>query len=216
MDCDLQDQPEEIPRLLAYTQQERLDFVMAKRANRQDGYFKRLFSKLFYQLLGYLTDTAQDHETANFGIYHRKVIEAVLSMDDYLWYFPVMIKWVGFRGGAMPVVHAPRAVGKSSYSLGKLLRLATNVILSFSDKPLRLVIKTGVFISALTLVASVYYLVQYSRGYITVSGWTSLILSIWFLSGLMISVMGMTGLYVGKIFDQVKQRPIFIIDQIPE
>lgn len=91
MDCDLQDQPEEIPKLYAKAR-EGYDVVLGRRTNRQDGFFERIFSKLFYRVLGYLTDTKQDSTIGNFGIYKQKVIEAVLSMDDNLRYFPAMVK----------------------------------------------------------------------------------------------------------------------------
>jgi dolichol-phosphate mannosyltransferase len=210
MDCDLQDRPEEIAGLYQKTK-EGWDVVLASRANRKDGLFKRLSSKIFYSLLGYLTNTEQDASIANFGIYHRKVIDAILQMGDYQRYFPTMVKWVGFTRTKIPVEHALRDEGKSSYTFGKLLRLAIDVILSFSDKPLRLTVKFGFFLSSLAFVFALFNLVLYFTGNIKVPGYTSLIVSVWFLSGLIITLIGVVGLYIGKTFDKVKGRPTYIV-----
>ncbi|MFN8207842.1 MAG: glycosyltransferase family 2 protein [Bacteroidales bacterium] len=212
MDCDLQDQPEEIPALYARALQG-FDIVQGKREERQDGFFKRSFSKTFYRVLGYLTDTRQDSSIANFGIYHQKVIRAILSMGDPIRYFPAMVRWVGFRQTSIPVAHAPRIAGSTSYSFRKLLRLGLDVILSFSEKPLRLTVKLGLTISFLSLLMAVYFLVRYLEGKILISGWASLIVSIWFLAGIIIFLIGTVGLYIGKTFESSKNRPVFIIDE---
>ncbi|MEL6135280.1 MAG: glycosyltransferase family 2 protein, partial [Bacteroidota bacterium] len=115
MDCDLQDKPEEIPRLYQKAQ-EGYELVYARRVVRQDSYFKRMGSKLFYQVLGYLTDTKQDSTIANFGIYHQKVVQAILSMKDHIRYFPTMSQWVGFDRAYLDVQHQERDEGKSSYT----------------------------------------------------------------------------------------------------
>lgn len=210
MDCDLQDQPEEIVKLYNKALGG-FDVVLAQRIVRYDSWSKRLGSKLFYRILGYLTGTEQDASIANFGIFNTKVIHAIRSMGDYNRYFPTMVRWVGFRTCKLPVQHAMRTAGASSYSLKKLLHLSLDVILSFSDKPLRLTVKLGFAISVIAFMFALYNLFLYLHGDIEVAGFTSLIISIWFLSGLIISIMGIVGLYIGKTFDKVKQRPAYII-----
>lgn len=210
MDCDLQDQPEEIPRLYAKAM-EGYEAVLACRESRQDSFLKRQSSKLFYWTLAYLTGTEQNEEVANYGIYHRKLVQAVLSMHDKIKYFPAMVKWVGFRQIGIPVAHAERAEGKSSYSFKRLLMLALDTILSFSDKPLRLIVKFGAILSLLTILFSIYILIQYFLGNIHIQGYASIIMSTMFLSGVIITVIGMVGLYVGRTFEQVKNRPVFIV-----
>lgn len=212
MDGDLQDRPEEI-ELLYKKACEGYDIVLARRTERQHSFLKRLSSKWFYKTLAYLTDTEQNSEIANFGIYNRSVIQAILSMKDKTRYFPTMVRWVGFKRSEIAVTHASRYDGKSSYNFNALLHLALNTILSFSDKPLRLTVKLGIFISALSFLFALYTLVKSLLGYITVSGYSSLIISVWFLSGIIITLLGMLGLYVGRIFDQVKDRPVFIVQQ---
>jgi glycosyltransferase involved in cell wall biosynthesis len=212
MDCDLQDQPEEIINLYKKAK-EGYSIVLAKRIVRNDTYFKRLFSGLFYKMLGYFTDTKQSPEVANFGIYHKNVIEAVLRLNDYVKFFPAMIKWVGFTSTSLNVDHAPRFKGESSYDFKKLLKLGTSVILSFSDKPLKLTIRFGVGIVFLAMLFILYNLYLYMNDQIKVLGYTSLIFSIWFFLGVMLIFVGVLGLYVGRIFDQVKNRPVYIIEK---
>ncbi len=210
MDCDLQDKPEEIPKLYKKAL-EGFDIVLAQRKLRKDNLLRRLFSAGFYKLLGYLTDTKQDHTIANFGIYKKRVIESVLKMKDAIRYFPAMIQWVGFTSTTVEVDHSERFTGKTSYNLKQLLRLGTNVVLSFSEKPLILVARFGLFISFISFISAVIFLIKYFTGQIEVLGFTSLILSIWFLSGIIIFILGIIGLYLGKTFDRVKERPLYLI-----
>jgi len=210
MDCDMQDVPEDIPKLYAKAE-EGFDLVLAQRLQRKDAFLKRLSSKCFYAIFGFLTDSKLDSSIANFGIYRREVIRSVLAMQDHIRFFPTMVQWVGFRFAYLPVSHAARPHGHSSYSLGKLITLATDNIIAFSNKPLHLAVRLGMLISLLSTVTAAFFLIRYISGHIIVSGYTSLILSMWFLSGCIIFVLGVVGLYVGKAFDQVKSRPLYII-----
>jgi len=213
MDCDLQDRPEEISSLYNKAN-EGFDIVLASRVQRRDDIVKKMLSKYFYAVLGYLTGTKQDDTVANFAILNKKVVEAIKSMGDYHRYFPTMVKWVGFRLTTLKIQHADREDGKkSSYSYKKRLDLAVNTILSFSDKPLRLAVKLGLTISFITALYSIYAVILFFEGKVGVTGWTSLFISIWFFSGLIISVLGMVGLYLGKTFETVKHRPIYIIEE---
>lgn len=210
MDCDLQDRPEEIPNLYRKAN-EGYDIVLAQRLERQDSFIKKLSSTLFYMVFSYLTDTRQDKTVANFGIYSKNAIHALLSMHDAVRYFPTMIQWIGYRKVCLPVVHAEREEGKSSYTFPALFKLAFNNILAFSDKPLRLTVKLGFAMSLFALLLTLFYLSRYFLGDILISGFTTLILSLWFIAGIFISLLGILGLYVGRIFQQVKGRPYYII-----
>ena len=212
MDCDLQDQPEEIPALYHHAVQENYDLVFARRVERQDTWLKRAGSQAFYSVLSYLTGTQLDPAIANFGIYHRRVIDAVLAMGDSIRYFPTMVRWVGFRAGGRAVEHAERPEGASSYNLRRLINLALDIILAYSDKPLRLTVKLGLGISAAAFGLVLITLFRALLGYHWEPGYVSLIISIWFFSGLILSVLGMVGLYLGKTFEQVKNRPIYLVD----
>lgn len=212
MDGDLQDHPEEILRLFN-KKKEGFDIVFARREERKDHFFKKLSSKLFYQIFGYLTDSKQDASIANFGIYHQKVIKAILSMKDNVRYFPTMVQWVGFNSTKINVEHNSRADGDSAYSWSSLISLAINNIIAFSDKPLRITTRIGFFISLISFTVGIYYIYQFLTGQILVIGYASLVISIWFLSGLIILILGVIGLYLGKMFDRVKDRPTFIISE---
>ena len=210
MDCDLQDRPAEIPRLLQKAA-EGYDVVVARRALRQDGFFKKLSSRIFYGTLGWLTGTPHDPAIANFGIYSAKVIAAINSMPESIRYFPTMVRWVGFRTASLDVEHSARPEGKTSYNLRRLFNLALDICLAYSDKPLRMAVGTGFVVSLIGFVFAGVTLVQALRGEIQVLGYASLIVSLWVLAGLLILIIGVVGLYVGKCFEGVKRRPAFII-----
>lgn len=210
MDCDLQDRPEEIPNLYQKAQ-EGYDTVLAQRIERKDGYFKRLSSILFNATFAFLTDQEQDKTVGNFGIYHRQVINAVLSMGDSVRWFPLMVKWVGFNIAYLPVEHAERAEGKSSYSFRRLFSVASDNMIAFSNKPLRLMLQFGFFVVVISVLVALFYLGRYISGGIAVDGFTTMVLSMWILGGIIIMMIGMTGIYIGKTFDKTKGRPIYII-----
>jgi glycosyltransferase involved in cell wall biosynthesis len=212
MDCDLQDRPDQIPTLYRKAL-EGYDIVFARRRIRKDSGLKKLYSRTFYSVFSYLTETKQDAAIANFGIYNKKVIKAVLSMDDNIRYFPAMVQWVGFRSTRVDVEHSSRAEGESTYNLRKLLRLAVNNIISFSDKPLRLVAQGGLILSAVSFTIGLVYLAGYLLGVIKVAGYASLIISIWLTAGINIFVLGLVGIYVGKAFEKIKGRPTYIVDE---
>ncbi len=210
MDCDLQDRPEEIAALFAKAQ-EGYDIVFAEREVRQDGWFKRSSSRAFIAVLNWLSGADYDYRTANFGIYSRAVIDAVRSMGDRARFFPVMVRWTGFRRTSIPVQHDARSNGGSSYSLRKLLKLALDIMLSYSDKPLRLVATAGIVISLVALAMTAFSLYRYLHGDVTVAGYTSVIASMWLLAGVMLFCMGMIGHYVGRVFESVKRRPLYVV-----
>jgi dolichol-phosphate mannosyltransferase len=210
MDCDLQDQPSEIPKLLAKAKAG-FDVVLAQRVTRKDWWFKRVGSRVFYKVLGYLTETKQDPLVANFGVYSHQVVAAINKMSETIRYFPTMVRWVGFRSTSVSVEHAARPDGRTTYNFRKLLNLALDICLAYSDKPLRLVVKTGFVVSAIGFVFAAFTLVKAFRGEIEVLGYASLIVSLWALSGLIIVIVGVVGLYVGKTFEGVKRRPAFVV-----
>jgi dolichol-phosphate mannosyltransferase len=210
MDCDLQDRPEEIINLYNKAK-EGYDIVLARRYERKDTLFKRFFSWAFYQILSYLTATKHDPAIANFGIYHKKVIQAVCQMRESIRVFPIMVRWLGFKTVKLDVMHAERVIGTTTYNFKRLLNLALDIMLAYSDKPIRLTIKLGLMISLFSFLFAIFLLYEYVSGIITVPGYASIIISIWFLSGLIIMTLGVIGLYVGKTFEGVRNRPIYII-----
>jgi dolichol-phosphate mannosyltransferase len=212
MDCDLQDQPEEILKLYSKAN-EGYDIVFGRRVSRKDHFFKKSLSKFFYLVFSYLTDTKQDYTVANFGIFHKKVIQAILNMGDYFRVFPILIQWVGYKKTYIDVIHSFRSKGKSGYNYKKLIRLAFDMIISFSEKPLKLGLKFGILISCLSFLFGLYNLILFFAGKILVPGYTSLIITIMFSTGIIISFLGLVGIYIGKVSIQVKNRPKYIVTQ---
>jgi glycosyltransferase involved in cell wall biosynthesis len=213
MDCDLQDRPEEVPGLLA-TAREGFDVVRARRVNRNDPWYRRFLSRAFYTLLSYLTGTHQSSEFSNFGIYSRKVIEVITQWQEESKYFPAIVSWIGFSQSMLTVEQDRRFSGHSSYNFTKLVKLGINVIIGFSDKPLKLVMVAGFATALLSFGMTFFIFVLHLMGALTVEGWASIALSLWFLAGCLLFALGLTGLYVGRILVEVKGRPSFIIDRV--
>lgn len=210
MDCDLQDRPEEIPNLYAKAQ-EGYDIVLARRISKQFGFFKKLSSKVFHYCFDKLSGTKTDESVANFGIYSKQVVAEYNRVPEYARSFQSIIGYLGFKVGTVDVEHAERAEGKSSYDLSRLIKLSFDIIISNSNKPLRVAVGTGFVMSILSFLLALYNIIAKWIGIILVDGFTSTIFSIWFVGGLLLSMMGVLGLYIGKIFDQVKGRQLFIV-----
>ena len=212
MDCDLQDRPEEIPALYQKAQ-EGYDIVYARRVDRQDKWIKRMPSLLFNLVLEWMSGLNKDKDVANFGIYHNKVIGEYNKIPEYSRSFGSLILYLGFRTAVIDVQHAARAEGKSSYTWSRMFKLAFDVIISNSNKPLRMAVGLGFSMSALSFLLALYNVVARMIGMISFPGYTTTVFSIWFVGGLLLLVLGIIGLYIGKIFDQVKGRPNFIVQE---
>jgi dolichol-phosphate mannosyltransferase len=212
MDCDLQDQPEEIPKLYSKAQ-EGFDVVFARRFERQDGFLKKLSSKIYYKVYDYFTEQQSDSTIANFGIYSAKVIENFRLLKERNRTFPLFVRWLGFTTAEVDVEHANRFAGKSSYNFPRMIRLALDGIVSQSNKPLRVSVQFGFLMSFLSMLYAFYLVLKYFLYGVPVQGWTSLIVSLYFLVGIILSFMGILGLYIGKVFNETKNRPLYIIDE---
>ena len=210
MDCDLQDRPEEIPHLYNKAQ-EGFDIVYARRVVRHDGFFKRISSKIFHSVFDWLSGIKTDSSISNFGVYNKIVIDEYNKMGEVARSFDSLIKYLGFNTATVDVKHDSRGEGKSSYTLKKLLSLSFDVMISNTNKPLKMAIGFGFFMSFISFCLAVFNVIAKYVGNIGVEGYTSTVFSIWFVGGILLMMLGILGLYVGKIFDQVKQRPIFVI-----
>jgi dolichol-phosphate mannosyltransferase len=210
MDCDLQDRPEEIPRLYAKAQ-EGYEIVLARRGKRNDPLLKRLLSWAFYRLFSYLADTEYDPQAGNYRIISRKVVAGYRTMRERSRFFGSLVNWMGFPTASIDVQHADRYDGQSTYTFGKLWRLATETIIAYSDKPLRLAIRCGFLIAALAFLCGVYVLVRNLLYGSPVTGWSSLMVSIYFIGGIIIALLGIIGIYLGRTYDETKKRPLYLI-----
>ncbi len=212
MDCDLQDQPEEILKLYNKAQ-EGYDVVFGRRHQRKDSSFKRLGSKVFYKILDYFTESKIDNSIANFSIVSSNVVNQLRKLREQNRLYPLFVNWVGFKRTDIDIDHAQRKDGESSYTFKKLVDLAIDAIVSQSNKPLKLAIKFGFTLSVLSLVYTFWLVMRYLIFSIPIAGWTSMMVSIYFIGGLLFANMGILGLYIGKIFDETKNRPLYLIEE---
>jgi glycosyltransferase involved in cell wall biosynthesis len=214
MDCDLQDRPEEIPRLYAKAHEGRgNECVLARRQDRKDMASKKFSSWAFYKIFNYLTDLQFDGTVANFSIISRRITNQLIQMPESVRFYGGFLQWMGFNDCFVDVPHDPRFAGKSSYTLIRLLRFSSDIILAYSDKPLRLCVMAGFGIASASIVGGMVFLLRalfYGYG-AAVTGWASLIISIWFSTGAIIFTLGILGLYIARIFSEVKRRPHYVI-----
>ncbi|MEV9616326.1 glycosyltransferase family 2 protein [Aliarcobacter butzleri] len=212
MDCDLQDQPEEIIKLYNKAQ-EGYDVIFGRRAQRQDSFLKKLGSKIFYKVYDYFTESDTDNTIANFSILNKKVVKEFQKIKEQNRSYYLFIDWLGFRRTNVDIEHAKRGEGKSSYTLKKLINLAIDSIVAQSNKPLKLSIKFGFIMALFSLLYAAWLMVRYFLFSIPVEGWTSMMVSFYFIGGLLFANMGFLGLYIGKIFDETKNRPLYVVSE---
>lgn len=210
MDCDLQDRPDEIPNLYRKAQ-EGWEIVFARRVERKDKLLKKLSSKFFNIVYQYLSGLKTEKSISNFGIYNFKVINEFNRMREVARSFSSLVQYLGFKKTTIDVKHSERYEGKTTYTFTKLINLSIDIILSNSNKPLKITVKLGFIISTISFLLAFYNIFAHFAGIIKVVGFTSTIFSIWFVGGLVLLVLGIVGLYIGKIFEQVKERQLFII-----
>lgn len=212
IDADLQDPPEVIPRMIAKWK-EGYEVVYGHRVERRgETAFKRLSASLFYRVLRSLTDVDIPADTGDFRLLDRKVIEALKMLPEKNRYVRGMVSWVGFRQIGVEYVRDERFAGETKYPLKKMLKFAMNGITSFSYKPLKFAIYVGCFVSLLSFVYLFYVL--YQRIFVpqsTIPGWASLIVISLFFNGIVLILLGVMGEYIGRIYDEAKARPLYII-----
>lgn len=210
MDCDLQDRPEEIVNLYNKAQ-EGYDVVFARRVNRQDKFIKKLLSKAFYKVYDYFTDGNIDNTISNFSISRRIVMENYCRMREENRAFTMFVKWLGFNQTAIDVEHSDRAEGESSYNLRRRFKMAFEIITSQSNKPLRVSISIGAIMSIVSFLFAIYRIIYYFITGVSITGWTSIIVSIYLVGGLLLMNLGIMGIYIGNIFNEAKNRPLYVI-----
>ena len=212
MDCDLQDRPEEIPNLYKKAQ-EGYDIVFARRVVKHVGWWKRFSSVAFHAVIDWLSGTKSDPAIANFGIYCRKAIDEYNKIPQHARAFGQILDIVGFKRGYVNVEQDSSARGESSYTLIKLLIHSFRIIITSTNKPLRIAVGLGITMSIISFLLALYNVIARMIGVIQVDGYTTTVFSIWFVGGLLLSVIGVLGLYIGAIFDQVKGHPLFVVKE---
>lgn len=213
MDCDCQDPPESIPELYAKAL-EGNDIVFARRVGRKDGRVTLALSRMFYRIYSHLAETKVDPSVGNFSIASRRAIDAYLSMREQGRDYSLFMTWIGFEQAFVDITPEERFEGKSSYSFGKKVSLAIETITTHSNKPLTMAVKGGFFMAVLGLIAIIALIVQHFVDPEVPMGWPSTMASILFVGGIIVSVMGVVGTYVGNTFAEAKHRPLYFVEDV--
>lgn len=213
IDADLQDPPELLPKMMAELDGGG-DVAYGQRSYRDgETWFKRASATFFYRLLRCLTDEQIPADSGDFRLMKRKVLEVLLSMPEQHRFIRGMVAWIGFRQVAIPYKRAPRFAGTTKYTLRKMLRFATDAITGFSVAPLRLSLHFALGSIAVAFLLSLYATVMWLRG-TTAPGWASIAIIVLAFGSVQMLCLGIMGEYLGRIYTQSKQRPLFIIRSI--
>jgi dolichol-phosphate mannosyltransferase len=213
IDADLQDPPELLPQMMRALD-EGADVAYGQRTQRAgESLFKRATAAMFYRLLRRLTDVQIPRDTGDFRLLSRRVLDVLNGMPESHRFLRGMVSWVGFRQVAVPYQRDVRATGSSSYPLRMMLRLAFDAITAFSTRPLRLASLLGLAFGGLGAVGVLITIVGWSMG-ATVPGWASVMVILLTLGGIQLAVLGIIGEYLGRLYIEVKRRPLFIIQEI--
>jgi dolichol-phosphate mannosyltransferase len=215
IDADLQDPPEVIPEMLEKWR-EGYDVVYGQRIKREgETFFKKFTAKIFYRTLNKLTDVEIPVDTGDFRLIDRKVCDALKKVDEKNRYIRGIISWLGFKSIAVPFVREKRFAGTTKYPLKKMLKFASDAIVSFSHKPLKLATYFGFFLSfasfiylIVTIILKVFSIIK------TVPGWASIVAINLFFNGIILLILGIIGEYIGRIYDEAKNRPLYVIREL--
>ena len=218
MDGDLQDPPEVVPELLA-AWRAGSEVVIAERRTRHETGLRRLLFPLFYRFLGFLSDFPIPLNAGIFGVLDRKAVDAINSMRETNRYLPGLRAWAGFPTRVVFYDRQPRAAGTPKQTLWKLLRYAFDAVFSFSYKPLRLSLFTGLLVALFAIGYGIALTICRTLGIgmfglPVVDGYTSTIVAILFLGGTQLVSVGILGEYLGRVYDEVKRRPLFLIRDV--
>jgi len=211
MDADLQDPPEIIPALVA-SWREGADVVRAVRRSREETGARRLGMDIFHSLFGRLSDFPIEPNTGTFGLMDREAVDTLNRLPERHRFFPGLRTWVGFTTAEVPYDRKERAAGQPQQTLRKLIRYALDGVFSFSHLPLRLLTYVGLFVSALGFAIGVFFIVRRLLGIeVAQIGFTTLVTLVLFIGGVQLIGIGVLGEYLGRVYDEVKQRPNFIV-----
>lgn len=213
MDCDCQDPPEAIPSLYAKAL-EGYDVVFARRVDRKDSHATLALSRAFYRMYSRLAETEVDPTIGNYSIASRRAIDAYLSIREHGRDYSLFMTWVGFEQATVDIQAEERFEGKSSYTFGKKVSLAVESITTHSTKPLTLAVKFGFAMAVVALIGIIVLIIHSFIDPDVPMGWPSTIAAIVFVGGIIVSVMGVVGIYVGNTFAEAKRRPLYLVEDV--
>jgi dolichol-phosphate mannosyltransferase len=212
MDGDLQDRPEVIPDLYSKAQ-EGFDIVFVNRIERKESLIYLLVQKIFYKTLNILSGLNFNSKQANFSIISKKVAESHRLFNEQARFYVSTIKWLGFSTSSINARHGERFDGKPSYTIKRRIKLAFDVIVTFSERPLKFAISIGIVLSVSSILIAIWIAVKALNSEFTVLGWPSIIFSIFFTTGINLIILGILGIYLGRVFNEVKRRPLYIEEE---
>lgn len=213
IDADLQDPPEVVHEMIAKWR-EGYDVVYGTRTERPgESAFKLATARSFYRILNRLSDVPIPLDTGDFRLMSRHVVDTLRAMPERDRFVRGMVSWVGFKQIALPYKRAERFAGESKYPLRKMIRFATDGILSFSTKPLQMSVALGMLAASLALIGIFYALGLRIFTNIWVEGWTALMIAILFLGGVQLICVGILGEYIGRIYNEIKNRPLYVVQE---
>jgi len=212
MDGDLQDRPEVIPELYAKAQ-EGYDIVFVARQNRPESLPYRMAQRVFYWTFQHLANTEYDPEHGNFSIISRRVLNHFRNLHESLRFYGGIVHWLGFRRTSIQAQHGERFAGETRYTMRSRIRLANSMILAHSDRPLVVSIGLGLTMAIVSLAFAVYVVIRALVHGFAAQGWASLMVAIFFTAGVILTVLGIIGVYIGKIFNELKQRPLYVVSE---
>jgi polyisoprenyl-phosphate glycosyltransferase len=213
MDGDLQHPPEVIPELAARWR-DGYEVIYGVMVDRPEGWFKRATARGYYRLLRRFSTVEIPAAAGDFRLADRRVIDAFRAMPEQNRFVRGMFAWVGFRQIGVSYAAPPRSGGRSKYTFRRMVRLATDGLLSFSTKPLRLVLDVGFVVSIMAFLVGIGALISKLAGAFLVPGWLTIVLVTSFIGGIQLVVIGVVGEYVGRIYDEVKARPLYLVREL--
>ncbi|MDR2118671.1 MAG: glycosyltransferase family 2 protein [Tannerellaceae bacterium] len=215
MDADLQDPPELIPQILALQEQEQANVVYCVRKSREgDHFFKRLTAKVFYRVMNSMSEVKFPFDTGDFRLIDRRIMDEFGRLNERGKYIRGLISWIGFRQVPFYYKHEARAAGKTKYPFSKMIRFASSAVLYFSNKPLKLAMSLGFTAVIIGLVLATWFTLGKIYGFSKAeSGWTSIVSMIIFFGGIQLLTVGVLGQYIGVLFNEIKARPEYIIEE---
>jgi dolichol-phosphate mannosyltransferase len=210
IDADLQDPPEVIPEMIAKWK-DGYDVVYGKRTRRKgESFFKRVTAKLFYRILASLTNVDIPVDAGDFRLLDRGVCDVMNGFTEKNPYLRGLVSWAGFKQTSVEFVREERLAGETKYPLKKMIKFALDGITTFSTRPLKMAAHLGFFMSALSFLYLIWALIQKMTGQ-TVTGWASMVALMLFFDGVILILLGVMGEYIGRIYDECKNRPLFVV-----
>ena len=214
IDADLQDPPELIPEMMELWEQGNEVIYGIRKKRKGESTFKLLSAKIFYQTLNALSDVDIPKDTGDFRLVDRKVVDVINSLPEHNKFLRGLFSWVGFKQKAYEYERQERVAGKTKYPLKKMLKLASDGIISFSTKPLKIVGALGIISIVISMIILIYALISYALKLNHLSaGWTSIMVTVTFFAGVQLLSLWIMSEYIGRIYDEAKERPQYIIDK---